>query len=75
LISAWGKRRANPALLVQPNKQWPKVPSSPLSNFAGYAPGSVDADPSALIARPDAAKRFLSAALDDDQRDKWQLFD
>jgi hypothetical protein len=81
LLGVWEKRRANPALILQPREQWPNVPSSPLSAFLGYAPPSVSVDPTAnvdpktFITAPDTWKRLLSSAVDDDQRGKWQHFD
>lgn len=75
LLEAWRRRSSDPALLAQPREQWPDVPSSPLSDFPGYAPGSIDVDPGILIGGPDMPRRLITAALTDNQRDEWQRFD
>jgi hypothetical protein len=75
LLEVWRRRRAAPALLAQPREQWPDVPSSPLSEFPGYASRSVHVDPGILIGGPDVPRRLMTAALTDDQRDEWQRFD
>jgi len=74
LLEAWRQRRADPGLLVQPREEWPDVPSSALSDFPGYFPGSVDVDPGILIGGPDMPRRLITAALTDDRIGEWQHF-
>jgi hypothetical protein len=78
LNAAWDWRKANPAVLSQPQQQWPEV--APLAQgqahgFPGYAPGSHAYEPDQLLSHPRMGRRMLAAALYDHQRDQWQNFD
>ena len=78
LNAAWDWRKANPALLPQPQQQWPDVAplaQGPAHGFAGYAPGSHPYEPDQLTSHPRIGRRMLAAALYDHQRDQWQSFD
>lgn len=78
LNAAWDWRKANPAVLPQPQQQWPEVPppaQGQAQGFAGYAPGSHPYEPEQLMSHPRIGRRMLAAALYDHQRGQWQNFD
>ena len=75
LLALWLRRRANPALLLQPREQWPDGPSRETTGFQGYRPGSATYDAKLLIGAPSVAPRFRAAALDDENRPRWAKFD
>ena len=78
LTAAWDWRKANPAVLKQPQQQWPDVTppaAGQPQGFAGYAPGSHPYEPSQLTSHPRIGHRLLSAALYDHQRGEWANFD
>src|SRR5207247_2468042 len=52
LIGIWRRRRATPALLSQPQAQWPEGASEETTGFEGYRPGSMEYDPAAIVASP-----------------------
>ncbi len=79
LAAAWERRKEHPAILSQPQDQWPRVGNAETPNrppsFTGYAPGSHAYDPGAFNLHPDTARRLRAAALMDDQRHQWRRFD
>jgi hypothetical protein len=78
LTAAWDWRKANPAVLTQPQEPWPDVTPTATGQpqgFTGYAPGSYPYEPSQLTSHPRIGRRMLSAALFDHQRDEWANFD
>jgi hypothetical protein len=75
LLDIWRRRRAEPALLVQPKEQWREGRSSATRGFAGYKPGSVPLSRDVLVSDDSFVRRLRSAAIDDDGRKKWPTFD
>lgn len=78
LTAAWDWRKANPAVLPQPQEQWAEVmppAQGQKRGFEGYAPGSHPYEPEQLMSHPRIGHRILAAALYDHQRDGWQNFD
>lgn len=75
LLDAWRQRRADPALLPQPAKQWPSYPSAAPSVFDGCSPGEEPYDPGQFTASPSIAKRMMAACLLDDASSAWHTFD
>jgi hypothetical protein len=78
LTAAWDWRKANPAVLTQPQQQWPDLapPSAGQpQGFVGYAPGSLPYEPEQLTSHPRIGHRMLAAALYDHQRGQWPNFD
>jgi hypothetical protein len=75
LIDVWQRRRANPSLLGQPRDQWPKGRSIKSTGFVGYAPGSTEIEADTNVMNPAAWRRLRAAALADNQRQKWSMFD
>ncbi len=72
LIDVWRERRSQPALIKQPAvKQWPNLEPDDLTHFAGYDPGSLSVDPSALMSNESLMRRFQAASLMDNQIDRW----
>lgn len=76
LLELWSRRRADPQLLPQPSKQWPRIEPAGTSGFDGYAPSSVPVQPSAVATHPDVVRRLKAAALSEhDRRAQWSSFD
>lgn len=75
LLEVWKARRAQPALLAQPQEQWRDGRSSASRRFQGYNPGSIPFEADALVADPTLLRRLKAAALDAAARKKWDSFD
>jgi hypothetical protein len=75
LLDLWRWRRNHPGDLRQPAEQWKNGPSTQSTGFTGYAPGSLNLDPSIGTMHPITAKRLHAAALDDAARPQWATFD
>lgn len=78
LNAAWDWRKANPAVLPQPQQQWAEVlppAQGQAEGFGGYAPGSHPYEPEQLMSHPRIGHRMLAAALFDHQRAQWHNFD
>ena len=75
LLELWRARRANPQVLAQPRKQWPDGPALTAARFEGYHPGSLTYQPRVYYSHIATGRRMRAAALDDDQRQRWVLFD
>lgn len=70
LVALWRQRRADPALLPQPERQWPRV-VAPRETFEGYDPGSVPFRADQAKRSASALRRLQSAAVSVEDRPKW----
>ena len=70
----WTWRRNHPNAMVQPTKQWQE--SNSATEFSGYKPGEFSLAFSSSLAQlhPDLAKRLRAAAVDDQNRRRWNEF-
>ena len=75
LKEVWIWRRARPQGLPQPEAQWPNCPANEPIRFSGYNPGTFEFSPSMAMMHPVLARRFRSAALDDESRRHWDSFE
>lgn len=75
LHEIWTWRKANPAVIVQPQEQWPDGLSTESTGFTGYAQGTVTYSPSSWSSHPTVVRRLRTAALDDATRLAWETFD
>lgn len=75
LASAWAARRADPSLVAQPAKQWPKIPSASDPGFRGFSPGDEPYDPGLLSGAGDLIRRMQASSVLDGFRDSWAVFD
>lgn len=73
LLVAWQTRRANPALVPQPQEEWPEVPRPP-GAFKGYEPGRMGVVPTAAMTGPAAIRRLKAASMAGDAKANWRLF-
>jgi hypothetical protein len=71
MMTCWAARKADPQMIVQQGRQWPKVdPDEPLSQFTGYG-DSVSMDSRQIRLSPVDTKRWLAARVHDDRRRDW----
>jgi hypothetical protein len=75
LLTMWQRRRADPDLVPQPAKQWPEIPSSRPTRFAGYRDGDVPFQPDALTLNPILGLRLTAALLGGDFARTWNQLD
>jgi|GEM_PF-4523205 len=75
LMEVWTWRKAHPDSLAQPAAQWPRGASTEGLGFSGYAPGSLEYSPEMMMTHPIVVHRMRAAALDDEARPKWKVFD
>lgn len=71
LLPLWRARRADPAMLLQPVEQWPRIPCVTPSGFGGFLPESFPVDLRTLVGSPDMVRRMKVAALDDESMHLW----
>ena len=72
LLDLWRRRRNSPSLLVQPKKQWERIPATQPCGFAGYAPGTIEMAREGMHVHSLFYRRLLAAALTDPQRGEWE---
>lgn len=75
LLDIWRLRRDIPSLLLQPKENWPRGVCLKSTGFLGYKTGSLPDTASQRTARLDVVRQFLTAALADHLRDRWDSFD
>ena len=75
LLGFWEWRRQNPGILRQPIEQWKGGRSTQSTRFDGYAPGTLQLAPDVGIMHPVMVSQLRSAALGDESRNRWALFD
>ena len=72
LLPVWRARRADPAALPQPMRQWDRIPMLDPSGFEGFLPGSFELQPDVMVGGPDIQRRMRVAAIDDSSRHLWR---
>jgi hypothetical protein len=71
MVTCWAARRAQPAMIAQPGRQWRRVdPDEHLSQFAGYG-DTVTLDSREIRLSPIDTKRWLAARIHNDRRRDW----
>jgi hypothetical protein len=72
LLPVWRGRRADPASLPQPVRQWERIPTIAPSGFDGFLPGSFELRPDVMIGGNDIQRRIRTAAIDDRSSHLWK---
>lgn len=76
LLELWNRRRADPALLVQPEQQWPSINVPGPVRFRGYRPEPDESgEGSQAMTAGSFAHRMQAAGLDGDRHARWAELD
>lgn len=73
LVDVWKERKANPADLPQPAKQWPDFGGGKRA-FRGYKSNGAPLRIDQINVDPRTVKRLRAAALDGSRSDRWSKF-
>jgi hypothetical protein len=71
LANAWLRRRADPALLIQPGHQWPKILAQGRLQFPGYGPQANVVNSGEVYVSDALARRWQSMRMLDSARGRW----
>lgn len=76
LLELWTRRRAEPALLVQPERQWPDINVPGPVRFRGYRPQPDESGEGARATTSVSfARRMEAAGLHGDRHNRWAELD